>query len=109
MIEAAENFAPYLLRTTRVLWKGAGLFEPPRSGGEESFYAAWLRLFKTHMPLPVFAAPCSLEGSDVVLQVMPEGRVFILDPLRGHEIREITPDLRLQVERVANELGACHA
>jgi hypothetical protein len=104
MLEEATNLGPWALRTTKVVWKGPR-FDEPEVG--ETIYAAWLRLFGSHMPLPVFATPFHLEGSDVVIQVYPEGRVSVLDPLRGSEIRELSADMRLQVERAQRALGGC--
>lgn len=106
MIEEPRNLAPRLLQTTRIAWRGAGLFQEPRSN-EEPPHIAWRRLFGQHMPLPVFAAPMQRNGTDVVVQIMPEGRVYVQDPIHGNEIREIPPDLRVQVERAANASGAC--
>lgn len=102
MLEEAQNLGPWALRTTAVVWKGPGWGEPEG----EPMWSAWRRLFGSHMPLPIFATPFEREGTSVVIHIYPEGRVSVLDPMRGSEIRELTPEMRSQVERAANSLGA---
>lgn len=70
-----------ILRVTEVVW------QQNVGGGGEPMHAAWKRLFHEEMTTPLLFHMTDWEGRDLCVRLHPRGRVSVVDPAGGNQIR----------------------
>ena len=92
-----ETLARNTMQVTEPRWK-----QTPGDRAEP-MPNAWRRLFGEPMGSPLLFHFFTWEGRGLVMQFYPRGRVAVLDPAQGHQIRELKSGWKELVANAANE------
>lgn len=92
-----ETLARNTMQVTAQVWR-------QRPGDRaEPMPLAWQRLFGEPMGVPLLFHFFEWQGRGLVMQFYPKGRIAVLDPAQGHQIRELKSGWKELVANAAEE------